>query len=81
MYNSAGMWVLSAVVSILITWVVFTLLVLWCKPNFYNADGSPNWWTSLWIIVVSVIIAWLVLAIVAFLLDPRRKAGVKQCCN
>lgn len=55
------------IVSILVTWVVLALILQWVRPALYNANGSINWWTVLWVAALLIVFVWLVFLILRFL--------------
>ena len=72
-------WVVYFIISILISWIAFSLLIMWTKPLFYNVDGSVNWWTTLWVIAVSMFFAWIITLILAFIFEAFRKSQLGGC--
>lgn len=65
--NSVIYYVLAFVISIIITWVVLSLILLWVRPVLFNANGTVNWWTTLWVSALLVIFVWLVVVILKWI--------------
>ncbi len=77
--NNIIRWVVYFIISILISWVVFSLILMWWKPTFYNNDGSVNWWTTFWVTAVTLIFAWLVTVILGLIFEAFRKNQYGAC--
>lgn len=73
-------WIVFFIISILITWIAFSLIVMWANPAFNNADGSVNWWTTLWVIAVSILFAWLIGLILVLIFRAFSNMGCKPKC-
>src|SRR3972149_1403604 len=74
-------WIIYFIVSVIIAWIVFSLVLMWFRPPFYNADGSVNWWTTLWVVAVVIVFAWLITLILAFLFDAIRRNRCRDPCE
>lgn len=74
--NSVIYYVILFIVSMLVTWVILSLLLMWASPSLYNPNGSVNWWTTLWVSVLLVIFVWIVFVIIHFIY--RAIAGNKN---
>lgn len=61
-------WVVYFAVAILVAWVAFSLILLWLKPALFNANGSVNWWTTLWVAGLVMLFAWLMVIVLAFII-------------
>lgn len=61
-------WVIYFVISIIIAWIVLSLILLWFRPAFYNANGSVNWWVTLWVAALIVLFSWLAMVILTFII-------------
>lgn len=62
--------VIGIIISIILAWVIASLLLWWAKPEIYDDNGDGvNWWTTLWVTVVTVIILYIVLFILALLFN------------
>lgn len=60
--------ILGAIIMFVITWVVLSLILQWAKPSMvYTNNSNVNWWTTLWITLVTLIIVWIVLLILHLL--------------
>lgn len=62
-------WVLYFIFTVLIAWVALSLILIWARPALYNADGSINWWTTLWVAALVILLAWLLMLILVFLIN------------
>jgi hypothetical protein len=62
-------WVLYFAVAILVAWVAFSLILIWLKPVLYKADGSINWWTTLWVAALVMLFSWLLVIVLAFIIS------------
>lgn len=56
------------IISVIITWIALSLLLIWVRPALYNADGSINWWTTLWISAVLIIFVWIICLILVWII-------------
>jgi hypothetical protein len=74
-------WLIYFIVTVIIAWIAFSLILLWFRPALYNTDGSVNWWTTLWVAALIIIFAWIIMIILTFLLSLfRGNCGrVKDC--
>ena len=45
-------YIVTFVIFILISYIVFIIILLIFNPEFYNSDGSINWLTPLWVVVL-----------------------------
>lgn len=79
--NTAIYYIVMFIVSILITWVVLSLILQWAKPVLYNANGSVNWWTTLWVAALAIVFVWIVFLILAFLFQALRRCNRQSDCN
>lgn len=62
-------WVLYFIFTVLIAWVALSLILIWARPVLFNADGSVNWWTTLWVAALVILLAWLLMLILVFLIN------------
>ena len=60
--------VLYFIITVIVAWVVFSLILLWFKPALLNADGTVNWWTTLWVIILVIVFIWVVMLIFMWIL-------------
>ena len=74
-------WLISVIVAILIAWVAFSLIVTWATPEFYDANGDVNWWTTMWVIVVSILLAILTVVVLHFLFQAMMSCAVIDECD
>ena len=65
-------WVLYFVVSVIIAWIVLSIILGWFNPALYNADGTVNWWTTLWVAALVIIFAWLLILLLGWILSLFR---------
>jgi hypothetical protein len=76
-------WFIMALLSIIVIWIVFSLTLLWLKPNFYKEDDKGcrtiNWWTTLWVTLICIFFVWLVNVIVTWIFQWAK--GSNECCN
>lgn len=59
--------IIMFIITVIIAWVAFSLILMWAKPALYNADGSVNWWTTLWVAAVVILLAWLIALILIWI--------------
>lgn len=62
-------WVVYFIVTVLVAWVALSLILIWARPALYNADGSINWWTTLWVAALVILLAWLIMLLLVFLVN------------
>lgn len=62
-------WVVYFVITVLVAWVALSLILIWARPALYNADGSINWWTTLWVAALVILLAWLIMLLLVFLVS------------
>jgi uncharacterized membrane protein YbhN (UPF0104 family) len=78
MKNSLVYWIIYFIVTLLVVWVIVTLLLSWAGvDSVFNADGTINWLTTLWVVLVAIILAWLVFAIIWWLVEAMMNSS---CC-
>lgn len=78
--NSVIYYVIMFIVSIIITWVVLSLILMWARPVLFNANGSVNWWTTLWVAALLVVFVWIVALILGFIFAAFRGGCRKDEC-
>lgn len=66
--DSVLYWVIYFVVTIIVAWIALSLILLWVKPVLFNADGSLNWWSTLWVSALVVILAWLIVIVLRWII-------------
>ena len=65
MGDAIGHIILSWLIFIVISYIVFITILLIFNPEFYNSDGSINWLTPLWIVaLLSLFIVLFIVIIV-----------------
>lgn len=52
---------------LIVTWVVFSLILVWFRPQFTNEDGTLNWWNSLWVAASTIGFTYIIMTILFFL--------------
>ena len=72
-------WVLYFIVSIIIAWVVLSVVLVWFSPSLYNDDGSVNWWTTLWVAALVIIFAWLLILLLAWIVSLFQTPSCNKC--
>jgi len=72
-------WVLYFVVSIIIAWIVLSVVLAWFSPSLFNADGSVNWWTTLWVAALVIIFAWLLILLLAWIVSLFQTPACNKC--
>lgn len=65
-------WLLFLIVAIVVSWIALSVLLLWAKPMLYNDDGTVNWWTTLWVVIVQLIFAWIIWFVLAWIIQVVR---------
>ena len=79
--NGLWYWLLYFIVTLLIGWLVLSLIILWVQPVFTNEDGSINWWTTLWVAFLIIIFSWLFIIILMFIVSLFRGDCEDECGN
>jgi hypothetical protein len=72
-------WVLYFVVSIIIAWIVLSVVLVWFSPALFNDDGSVNWWTTLWVAALVIIFAWLLVILLIWIFSLFQNPGCNKC--
>ena len=72
-------WIIYFIVTILVAWIALSLILLWFRPALYNANGSVNWWTTLWVAALVIIFAWIIMVILTFII--KLFAGWGTCAK
>lgn len=79
MQEGSGLyWLFQVILTVLIAWIVLSLVILWFRPEFIDASGAVNWWTTLWVAVVVLIFAWLFALLLRFIFGLFKSDP--QCC-
>lgn len=73
--DSVLYWVIYFIVTVLVAWVALSIILLWFKPALYNADGSVNWWTTLWVAALVILFAWLIMVVLTWIIGLFRGCG------
>lgn len=55
------------ILIILADWLALTAIINWLDPKFWNEDGKVNWWTTLWVALLLVILAGIIMAIIGWI--------------
>lgn len=74
-------WVLYFIVSLIIAWIVLSVVIAWFQPAFYNTDGTVNWWTTLWIAALIIIFTWLLVLLLGWIISLFTGSGCNTCVN
>ncbi len=61
-------WIIYFIVTVIVAWIAFSLILLWFRPAVYNTDGTVNWWNTLWVSALVILFAWLIMIIITFLI-------------
>lgn len=73
------------IVTIIVAWVALSVILIWFKPMFYNADGSLNWWVTLWVSALMLLFAWIIMLllsfVIGFFLDGAKKGNCGPCAE
>lgn len=72
-------WIIYFIATVIIAWIALSLIIIWARPAFYNGDGSVNWWTTLWVAAVVILLAWLIIIILAWLIGIFRRRSCGEC--
>lgn len=74
--------IIAAIITFILGWVILSLLLQWANPALYDGNGNVNWWTTLWVALVTIIILWIVLLILHFITEAFSKKGAaNDACN
>jgi len=73
--------ILAAIITLLLAWVIASLLLQWTRAPVYNDQNGVNWWTTLWVTVATVIILWIVLFLLYILTGGQSKAYTQYPAN
>jgi len=77
--NSILYWIVYFIVTVIVAWIALSLILIWARPALYNADGSVNWWTTLWVAAVVILLTWLLLIILMWIVSLFRKPNCGEC--
>lgn len=72
-------WVLYFVVSVIIAWIVLSLVLQWFSPSLYNEDGTINWWTTLWVAALTILFVWLLVLLLGWILSLFQSSSCDPC--
>ena len=75
--DSVLYWVIYFIVTVLVAWIAFSLILAWFKPALYNANGSVNWWVTLWVAALIILFAWIIMVLLWLIIGLFR--GVGSC--
>jgi len=73
-------WLIYFAVTVLIAWIVLSVILAWFRPVLYNSDGSVNWWTTLWVAALIIVFAWLLLLLISWLIGLFMGMGACDPC-
>src|ERR1700679_1627449 len=68
-------WIVYFIITLIIVWLAFSVILIWANPALYNTDGSLNWGVSLWISAITVLLAWLFLLLVWWIIKIFTNSG------
>lgn len=57
-------YLISLVIFTIISYIIFVIILLVFNPQFYNSDGSINWLTPLWVVLLLNIFIILFIVII-----------------
>jgi len=57
-------YLISLVIFTIISYIIFVIILLVFNPEFYNSDGSINWLTPLWVVLLLNIFIILFIVII-----------------
>ncbi len=75
-------WILNFIVTVIVAWVVLSLVFMWFNPVLYNENGELNWWVTLWVAALIILFAWifvLVLNLLGALLGAGKCHEKEKC--
>lgn len=72
-------WLVLVIISIIVIWVVFSLIIQWAKPEFFKKCGSLNWWTTFWVTLVSILFVWIISVIITCIIQWAK--GSNESCD
>jgi membrane protein implicated in regulation of membrane protease activity len=59
--------ILYFLVTLIVAWIAFSLILLWAKPAFYTAGGAVNWGVTFWVSLVVILLAWAIMLVLYWL--------------
>lgn len=77
--------ILYFIVTVVVAWIAFSLILLWAKPAFYTAGGAVNWGVTFWVALVVILLAWVIMLVLYWLVKlffGKKKKGcgkVDEC--
>ena len=85
--NNALYMILYFIVTLLVAWISFSLIILWFNPIFTDpSTGAVNWWTTLWVSALIIIFSWIFMLIIYFIISlfnkkpcPPKKVECDPC--
>lgn len=87
MHHANGLlfWIVHFIIAVLVGWITLSVILIWTQPILYNADGSVNWVTTLWVATLIILFAWLFRLLVQWMInlfwnrcDPCASKGVED---
>ena len=79
--DSVLYWVIYFVVTILVAWIALSLILIWVRPVLFNADGSINWWNTLWVSALVILLAWLIIIILRWIIGLFNNNNCAKPCK
>lgn len=79
--DSVLYWVIYFIVTVLVAWIAFSLILMWFKPALYNANGTVNWWVTLWVAALIILFAWVMMVLLWLVMGLFREVGCHSGCD
>ena len=79
--NNALYMIIYFIVTLLVAWIAFSLIITWFKPQLTDENGNVNWWTTLWVSALIIIFSWLFMLILYFIINLFTKKCTKVECD
>jgi hypothetical protein len=79
--NNALYMIIYFIVTLLVAWVAFSLIITWFNPQLTDSNGNVNWWTTLWVSALIIVFSWLFMLIIYFIINLFSKKCPKVECD
>ena len=56
------------IVTVVIAWIAFSLILMWARPALFNSSDSVNWGVTFWVSLVVILFAWLIMLILYWMI-------------
>lgn len=77
--------ILYFIVTVVVAWIAFSLILLWAKPAFYTAGGAVNWGVTFWVALVVILLAWVIMLVLYWLVKlffgKKKGCGKEKVCG